>query len=540
MSAAPMSAGIDPASAEPERDPPLGSQSERRIRRLQAECDASPGEAGPRIALSQALLDARRAAEALFPSEQAVALAPGLQSARVVRDLVLAALEAGDPSLVKLELTCALDPANADAQLSLGETYAAIERPVDAERHLKLALALGRAWEAHADLAALYLSVGMLEAAEHHAGAALQAGDASAPDQTPAVMAHQTLASVFKARGDPVGAALQLDQAYDRQSVFRQPVAGSRFTTLVLVTRGSGNLPYKALLPPLSFDFVVWYMEHARPEQRLALPPYSVVLNAIGDPDAATHSARMVEAFVDACARPCINHPQRVRATARDRLGETLAGVQDVIVPTTIRISASEAGGAPPSTILAERGLFAPVLLRPIGSHGGEGLVLAADAACLAQSWPADGAEHYVTQFHDYRSNDGFYRKYRMIFVDRRPFPYHLAISRHWMVHHQSADMAEDAARIVEEMRFLSDPSGSIGEKAIAAVTAIGERLGLDYGGVDFAVTAEGQVLVFEANATMLTHLEAPDSPFFEKNRFIQPIIDAFQAHLARLAGALD
>ena len=67
-------------------------------------------------------------------------------------------------------------------------------------------------------------------------------------------------------------------------------------------------------------------------------------------------------------------------------------------------------------------------------------------------------------------------------------------------------------------------------------MAAIGERLDLDYGGVDFALTADGEVLVFEANATMLTHLEPPDSPFLAKNLFVQPIIDAFQAHVAKLA----
>ena len=53
---------------------------------------------------------------------------------------------------------------------------------------------------------------------------------------------------------------------------------------------------------------------------------------------------------------------------------------------------------------------------------------------------------------------------------------------------------------------------------------------------MDFALTADGQVLVFEANATMLTHLEPADSPFAAKNPFIQPIIDAFQARLTALA----
>ncbi len=529
MSALSVTIGAAPDTA-------LGASPEG-IDALRQGCDAAPGAAAPRIALAAALLTARRAAEALFPAEQAVALSPGLRAAIDVRDAALAALQAGDPDLVKLELTCALDPSNGDAHLTLGESYAAAERPIDAERHLKLALALGRAGEAHADLAALYLSVGMDDAAEHHADAALRVGDPADRDQTAAAMAHQTLAAICAQRGDTAGAARQLDLAYARQSLFRQPVAGGAFTILVLVTRGTGNLPYKTLLPPHRFGYAVWYMEHARAEQIADLPPYAVVLNAIGDPDAATGSAAAVDAILDGLHRPVINAPERVRLTARDRLGETLAGLADVVVPMTLRVSAADLGAGRSPRNLAERGLSPPLLLRPVGSHGGEGLVRVDDAASLPRGAPADGADHYVTAYHDYRSADGFFRKYRMIFVDRRPWPYHLAISRQWMVHHQTAEMAADSLRVDEEMRFLSDPGAVIGARAMAAVAAIGERLDLDYGGVDFALTADGAVLVFEANATMLTHLEAEDGPFAAKNLYVQPIIDAFQAHVARLAG---
>ena len=56
---------------------------------------------------------------------------------------------------------------------------------------------------------------------------------------------------------------------------------------VVLATRSQGNVPFAALMPPLGFDRLVWYMEHARAEQAAALPPYAVVLNAIGEPPSA-------------------------------------------------------------------------------------------------------------------------------------------------------------------------------------------------------------------------------------------------------------
>jgi glutathione synthase/RimK-type ligase-like ATP-grasp enzyme len=44
----------------------------------------------------------------------------------------------------------------------------------------------------------------------------------------------------------------------------------------------------------------------------------------------------------------------------------------------------------------------------------------------------------------------------------------------------------------------------------LAALQEIAASLQLDYGGIDFALAADGSVLLFEANATMVINL--PDS----------------------------
>lgn len=515
-----------------------GPAGDRVIETLRAACDRSPGSARARIDLAWALLKAGRAAEAVVPAEQAAAIAPTLGAAIKAREAVVAALAAGDPDLVALQLTAALEPRSLQAHLALGDAYAALDRPHDAERHFKSALALGGGRDAHAGLGSLYLAVGMPDAAEHHARAVLEGEDRGAVDDTLVAMAHQTLAGVAERRGDRQAAAAQLDLAYGRQSLYRQPAAGGAFTTLVLLTRSQGNIAYQSLLPPLRFDRAVWYMEHARLEQIAELPPHAVVLNAIGDPDAGLASETVVDAFLARSAKPLLNPPAQVRATFRHRLAATLAGIDDVIVPATIRLPAQAIAKLGLAAAVAETGVTPPLLVRPVGSHGGAGLFLAEDATALQALNVPVGLDAYVTRFVDTRSADGFYRKYRVIFVDRRAFPYHLAIGRHWMVHHQSTDMAGDAARTAEELEFLTDPAAAIGDRAMAAVEAIGRRLDLDYAGLDFAVTTGGQVLVFEANATMLTHLEPEDGPFAAKNRFIRPIIEAFQARLAALAGA--
>ena len=269
-----------------------------------------------RIETARGLLEARRAAEALIPAQQAAAMAPENAEAADLLDKVQAALATGDPALVKLELTAVLNPDDAANQLALGEAYVAADRPQDAERCFKQALALGRVREAHANLAGLYLSVEMLEAADHHARLVLSTPNEGRDDDTLIAIAYQTLAATCQARGELEEAEHRLDLAYSRQSLYRQPAPGAAFTTLVLVSRGAGNIPYAALMPQGRFDRTVWYMEHARPEQIADLGAYAIVLNAIGDADVALASRFAVDDFLDRCDRPVLNRPERVEATA--------------------------------------------------------------------------------------------------------------------------------------------------------------------------------------------------------------------------------
>jgi len=62
-----------------------------------------------------------------------------------------------------------------------------------------------------------------------------------------------------------------------------------------------------------------------------------------------------------------------------------------------------------------------------------------------------------------------------------------------------------------EEAAFLADMTGSIGAGAVAALARIRDALDLDYGGIDFGLSPSGEILLFEANATMIAALPPPD-----------------------------
>ena len=127
----------------------------------------------------------------------------------------------------------------------------------------------------------------------------------------------------------------------------------------------------------------------------------------------------------------------------------------------------------------AAGGLQYPVLVRPVGSHGGLGLALAADGAELENTSVEKDLDVYLTVFHDFQSADGFYRKYRVIFVDRRPFPLSSGDqpSIGWCTI-KAPTWPTTPNRIAEELRFLIDPARRHrGARAMAAIEAIGQRL---------------------------------------------------------------
>ena len=448
----------------------------------------------------------------------------------MVRAAAVDMLQAADPALSALELTAVIHGEDAKAQIDLAHAYAGLDRPADAERYFKRALALApRLAAAHAGLGALYLSVGIEDGAEHHSRLALR----SQPGEA---VASQTLAEILERQGESQAAAALLDEAYVRQSLFLEPAAHSRMTVLVLSTRSAGNIPHRFLLPADRYTRLVWYMEHARQDQIAALPPYDLVFNAIGDPDLAGPSAPAVRQFLERCDRPVLNLPAMVARTSRSLAPATLGELDDVVVPKAARISRDKLDRLGLRRAIGQAGFQPPVLIRPIGSHGGKGLERALTWPELEAAAAVGGQDLHVTAYRDYRSADGLYRKGRVIFVDRRPYPYHWAGSDHWMVHYDASGSGDDTQRRTEELRFLGDPAGFLGPRAWAAVTRIGERLDLDFCGLDFGVLPDGRVLVFEANATMLVHPEDEAGPLAAKNPAVSRIIDAFQARLQALA----
>jgi glutathione synthase/RimK-type ligase-like ATP-grasp enzyme len=204
-----------------------------------------------------------------------------------------------------------------------------------------------------------------------------------------------------------------------------------------------------------------------------------------------------------------------VRVTGRQDNARRLAHIPGVIAPRITPLSrASELGF--------------PLLVRAPGYHTGQHFIRVETPDSLADAAASLSRENLLTiEYLDARGPDGLARKYRVMFIGGALYPLHLAISANWKVHYFTAAMEADPAFREEERRFLDDMPAVLGERVMTALAKIQAALGLDYAGIDFAVAADGSLLLFEANATMLIVPPGSDPVWDYRRRAVADALEA-------------
>lgn len=286
---------------------------------------------------------------------------------------------------------------------------------------------------------------------------------------------------------------------------------------LKLMSAAGGNIPLDEVLTPFRFEVTGLIAEFAD-----RLPPlkgYDTVINAIGDADRCGRGLNAVAALLrETSVRP-LNPPELVASTGREALADRLGGLEGVRTPRVRNVPRELFREGLAAATLAAEGWQCPLLLRAVGYHSGHHFTRVETFDQLdAAGVELPGDHLLVIEWLDGRGADGLFRKYRAMLLGGAVYPLHLAISRQWKVHYFSSDMAVSEAHRAEELRYLSDPVAVIGEGAMTALRRIGEALGLDYAGIDFALDPHGAVLVFEANATMRI-VPPPSGPLGDHRR---------------------
>lgn len=272
-------------------------------------------------------------------------------------------------------------------------------------------------------------------------------------------------------------------------------------------------------------------------QQRIRIPKAtSLIFNEISDPDSHYGTLKRCEELCWKMPLPVINHPTRILATTRDNIPVLLKDIPGLRIPATISI-------APRSpediyTAIDDNGLAFPVIVRTAGSHGGIDSILISGRADFDKLhvYAFNGTNFYLTEFVDFASEDGYYRKNRIVVIDGVPVIRHHLVDKQWMIHGDSTrDFMRENGLLDEEITMLRDTFDNRVLPLIKpAIDEITRRLQLEYYGIDCNIDEQGNILVFEINANMniLTGKYKPHEGQLAKIR--QHILKLLKTHAAK------
>ena len=265
-----------------------------------------------------------------------------------------------------------------------------------------------------------------------------------------------------------------------------------------------------------------------RQSRQADLTGYSVILNLITEPEQNSKVLEILRKLLRGLPGRVVNPPEAVLRSTRDQVARLLAGIPGLVVPKAVRLRAGKAPLAARTLEGAE--IVPPIIVRQAGTHTGKivGLFDSVDEAVAALG-PGD---HVATQFVDFAGVDGLYRKFRVFFIGRHVILRHMIVSDHWNVHVKDRGrFMGERPELVAEERSLFESAEPFAANVREAFRAVRERMPLDFFGMDFGMTADGKLVLFEANATMSFFPLTPngDQKFEHLRNCLAPAETAFR-----------
>jgi glutathione synthase/RimK-type ligase-like ATP-grasp enzyme len=350
--------------------------------------------------------------------------------------------------------------------------------------------------------------------------------------QDPADMnAHLSMYELEQIGGNVSKALHHQSRVLERKTIFSSHAPHEQRRLLALMVPGDwqANVPVDFLIDRRTTTLHKLFLVSPEQIASTPIPQTDAVFVAIGESDETFEALSAALQLLPQIGLPHINDPRNILKTNRERLAAALASLPNIHAPQTVRATRDALASG-------RVNIPFPLLVRPVGSHAGRALARVNDAAEL-RAYLASVAESafYVMPFIDFRSPDGYYRKYRIIVVDGVPYPYHLAISPNWMIHYYNAPMRETAWMREEEASFLADFEQVFQPALQEAMREIARVLGLEYFGIDCSIDPQGRLLVFEADPAMIVHAGDEPELFAYKIPYVQRIFDAFQELIDRV-----
>jgi len=349
------------------------------------------------------------------------------------------------------------------------------------------------------------------------------------------------LSVIAQLLGDqPTGLAIQ-KEVLGYQRLFRSPCATQtpRLRVLALAAEMDigGNTPIEFLLEGSDIELITLYVVPGLPWPQ-PLPDHDVAIVVAPDDPRTQETLDEIERVIANWPCKVLNPPKRIRSQDRDRLYHLLHSIPGLEIPCTARVARADLSELNETTLprFLTDGRF-PLIVRPICSHAGFGLAKLDTSAEIADylAGRSEG-EFFISRFVDYASPDELFRKYRLVCVDGRPYACHMAISDEWKIWYLNADMTLSPAKRAEEAHFMSTFDNEFAIRHADALSAMIERIGLDYFMIDCAETKTGELLVFESDNSAIVHNMDPPGTFPYKAPQMLKVFGAFATMLYRHA----
>ena len=312
----------------------------------------------------------------------------------------------------------------------------------------------------------------------------------------------------------------------------------NKLRLLAFVTKGDlmTNTPLEFIAEGAGFELILYYVDTDTALPKV-VPDHDVAIVALSELDRNRPCIALLEAWLISWPRPVLNPAENISQLSRDVICQTLQEYKYMSVPRTIRASRRYLSelACNKSTVL--NGLSSeielPLIIRPIDSHAGQGLARISCFADISRYLAEHAADtFFVSSFVDYRSNDGLFRKYRIVLINGKPRLVHMAISEHWMVHYLNAGMEDNASKRFEESQAMGSFERAFARKHKHAFSTLHKKVGLDYFGIDCAETKDGKLLIFEVGASLNVHSMDCEQKFPYKKFQINKIYADFLAML--------
>ncbi len=263
------------------------------------------------------------------------------------------------------------------------------------------------------------------------------------------------------------------------------------------------------------------------------IPHFNLILNTIACPDSKQASLLVATKFVERYPHiPIINAPHLVLETTRERNSLRLNQIPGVVFPKTEKFWWEGSDLDRIYDHILELGFVFPIIVREVGSQTGQSVALIENKASLHTYFESRQIHqaYYAIQFKDCSlQGDNVFHKMRVFFIDGTLYPIANVFNDTWNIHsgdRYSVMIAHEWMQN-EEKEFLKDPFNYLGRNNIDRLYAVRDSIQLDFFGIDFTISSDNTVLIFELNAAMRHNFDhAGNFPYTKP--YLEAASDAF------------